>query len=63
MNSSKLDITSRVAGPWLSSTISIETITQQNKNMLALEQLQSPTAKGAGKAESRITNTTAFPLF
>lgn len=31
MNSSKFDISSGVAGPWLSSTISTETVTQQKE--------------------------------
>lgn len=31
MNSSKLDISSGVAGPWLSSSISKDTMTQQNE--------------------------------
>lgn len=39
MNSSKLHISSGVAEPWLSSTTSTETITQQQRNMLVLEQI------------------------
>lgn len=32
MNSSKLDISSGVVGPWLSSAISTETVTQQTES-------------------------------